>query len=146
MFASEDMMATRTLHLAWAAALSVAATLAQAAPATPTEVVRAYADAANRHDVDAVLALYAEDVRKYRFPDSLASEGRESNREKYVRNFTENPDLKVRILDMTVLADKVVSHDLVTGLAGGKTSEEIVVYQVDGDHIRNIVYVERQLR
>lgn len=144
--ALEDMMATCTFALATAGVLSLAASLAQAAPATPVEVVRAYADAANRHDVDAVLALYAEDVRKYRFPDTLASEGRASNREKYVRNFAENPDLKVRILDMTVLADKVVSHDLVTGLASGKTSEEIVVYQVDGDHIRNIVYVERQLR
>jgi hypothetical protein len=47
---------------------------------------------------------------------------------------------------MTVVADKVVSHDLVTGLASGKTSEEIAVYQVDGDHISNILYVERHLR
>ena len=48
--------------------------------------------------------------------------------------------------DMKVLADKVVSHDLVTGLASGKTSEEIAVYQVEDGHITHIVYVERQLR
>ena len=126
--------------------LAVAGAVAQAAPPTPEEVVRAYADAANRHDVDALLALYAPDVRKYRFPGALASEGRESNRDKYKRNFAENPDLKVKILDMNVVADKVVSHDLVTGLAGGKTSEEIAVYQVEGGQISNIVYVERQLR
>ena len=107
---------------------------------------RAYADAANRHDVEAVLALYAPDVHKYAFPATPASQGPESNREKYRKNFAENPDLKVQILDMTVLADKVVSHDLVTGLASGKTSEEIVVYQVDGEQISNIVYVERRLR
>src|SRR3954470_13759208 len=88
--------------------LAVAGAVAQAAPPTPEEVVRAYADAANRHDVDALLALYAPDVRKYRFPGALASEGRESNRDKYKRNFAENPDLKVRILDMDVVADKVV--------------------------------------
>jgi hypothetical protein len=47
---------------------------------------------------------------------------------------------------MDVVADKVVSHDLVTGLASGKASEEITVYQVEGGLISNIVYVERQLR
>ena len=140
------MIASRKLRAAAAGILSLSAALCQAAPRTPGEVVRAYADAANRHDVDAVLALYAPDVHKYRFPNTLTSDSRESNREKYVKNFAENPDLKVMILDMTVLADKVVSHDLVTGLAGGKVSEELVVYQVDGDVISNIVYVERHLR
>ena len=140
------MIASRTLQAAAAGILSFAAALCQAAPMTPGEVVRAYADAANRHDVEAVLALYAPDVHKYAFPGTLTSQGRESNREKYRKNFAENPDLKVRILDMTVVADKVVSHDLVTGLASGKTSEEIAVYQVDGDHISNILYVERHLR
>lgn len=50
------------------------------------------------------------------------------------------------MLDMAAFADKVVSHDLVTGLAGGKVSEEIVVCQVDGGFIGNIVYVERHVR
>jgi hypothetical protein len=45
-----------------------------------------------------------------------------------------------------VLEDKVVSHDLVTGLGNGKTAEEIVVYQVSKGQISNVVYVERQLR
>ena len=140
------MIASRTLQVAAAGILSLFAALCQAAPMTPQEVVRVYADAANRHDVEAVLALYAPDVHKYAFPGTLTSQGRESNREKYRKNFAENPDLKVQILDMTVLADKVVSHDLVTGLASGKTSEEIVVYQVDGERISSILYVERRLR
>jgi uncharacterized protein (TIGR02246 family) len=122
------------------------AAMARAAPSTPEQVVRAYADAASRHDVEALLALYAPDVHKYQFPGSPTSEGREANRERYKKNFADNPELKVKILDLMVLADKVVSHDLVTGLASGKTSEEIVVYQVEGGQISNIVYVERQLR
>jgi len=137
------MHATRPLLLA---ALTLSAVAAQAAPSSPEEVVRAYADAANHHDVDALLALYSPDVRKYAFPGTLGSEGRESNREKYKRNFAENPALAVQILQMTTLADKVVSHDLVTGLASGKTSEELVVYQVQDGQITNIVYVERNLR
>jgi hypothetical protein len=143
---SVAMNSFRPLSFALAGILACASLAAHAAPATPEEVVRAYADAANRHDVDALLALYAPDVRKYAFPATLASQGRESNREKYRKNFAENPALKVQILGMTTVADKVVSHDLVTGLASGKTSEEIAVYQVDDGQITNIVYVERHLR
>ncbi len=140
------MTTSRPLVLAAAAFLSLAAATARAAPASPEDVVRAYAEAANHHDVDALLALYSPDVRKYAFPGTLASEGRASNREKYTRNFAENPKLNVKILQMTTVEDKVVSHDLVTGLASGKTSEELVVYQVQDGQITNIVYVERDLR
>ena len=140
------MTASRHWPIAAACTLVLLATGARAAPPSPEDVVRAYADAANRHDVEALLALYATDVRKYGFPATLSSQGRETNREKYKRNFAENPDLNVKILEITTVADKVVSHDLVSGLASGKLSEEITVYQVDGGQITNIVYVERQLR
>lgn len=126
--------------------LAMIGTLAQAAtPQTPEEVVRAYADAATRHDVEALLALYAPDVHKFRFPGTATSEGREYNRERYKKNFAENPELKVKIVDLMVLGDKVVCRDVVTGLSGGKTSEELTVYQVTEGQISNIVYVERLL-
>lgn len=136
----------RELRAAAACVLVCLTATAHADPLSPADVVRAYADAASRHDVEALLALYAPDVHKYKFPGTLTSEGREYNRERYKKNFAENPDLKVKILDLMVLEDKVVSHDLVTGLGNGKTSEEIVVYQISGGQISNIVYVERQLR
>jgi hypothetical protein len=140
------MKRPRRLPAAAVGILALAAAAAHAAPSSPEDVVRAYADAANHHDVDALLALYSPGVRKYVFPATPSSEGRESNRAKYERNFSENPDLSVKILDLTAVADKVVSHDLVTGLASGRTSEEITVYQVDDGQITNIVYVERRLR
>jgi hypothetical protein len=140
------MIASRRLLAMPLVVVALACAGAQAAPSSPEEVVRAYAEAANHHDVDALLALYAPGVRKYGFPATLGSEGRETNRAKYERNFAENPDLNVKILELTAVADKVVSHDLVTGLASGRMSEEITVYQVDDGQITNIVYVERQLR
>jgi len=136
---SRLVAATACFPLLWAAT-------AHAAPSSPEDVVRAYADAANRHDVEKLLALYAPDVRKFKFPSTPTSAGRETQRDKYKRDFAENPDLTVKILGMTTVGDKVVSHDLVTGIAGGKTSEEITVYEVEEGAITNIVYVERQLR
>ncbi len=126
-------------------ALASVAALAAPAPTSPEDVIRAYADAASRHDVDALLALYAPDVHKFTFPATSTSNGREVQREKYLKNFATNPDLKVKILDLRTLGDKVVSHDLVTGLASGKTSEELTVYRVEQGLITDIVYVEREL-
>jgi hypothetical protein len=96
--------------------------------------------------VDGLLALHAPDVRKFAFPPTPGSEGRESKRGKYKRNFPENPCLNVKILEMRARADKVVPHDLVTGLANGKTSEERVVRQVEDGQITDLVHVGRQLR
>jgi hypothetical protein len=136
----------RRLAVATACIPLLCASAAHAAPLSPEEVVRAYADAANRHDVEGLLALYAPDVRKFKFPSTPTSAGRDTQREKYKRDFADNPDLNVKILAMTTVGNKVVSHDVVTGIAGGKTSEEITVYEIQGGQIANIVYVERQLR
>lgn len=116
---------------------------AESAPASPAAVVRAYAEAANRHDLEGFLALYDPAVRKYRFPGELSSEGVEHNRAAYAKSFAANPALKVEILDLMALGDKVVSHDRVTGLADGHSAEEITVYQVQNGKITNIVYVQR---
>jgi uncharacterized protein (TIGR02246 family) len=140
------MNMSRKLPAFVAGLFAILTTAASAAPMSPEEVVRAYADAASRRDVEALLALYAPDVRKYRFPGELASEGREYNRERYKKNFADNPNLTVKIIDLMVLGDKVASRDVVTGLSNGKTAEELVVYQITGGQISHIVYVERQLR
>ena len=122
--------------------LSVSAASAQDTH-DPESVVRAYADAASRGDLEAFLGLYHPSIRKYRFPGQLTSEGSTHNREAYARSFAANPDLRVEIVDLIALGDKVMVRDRVTGLAGGGTSEELTVYQVQDGLITNIVYVER---
>ena len=129
--------------------LSLYSTIARTADtlhASPEEVVRAYTEAANHHDLEAFLALYAPDIRKFRFPGELTSEGIEHNRAVYSRAFPAAPQLKIEILELFVLGDKVVVHDRVTGRPDGKTAEEITVYQVQDGRITNISYVEQQVR
>ena len=112
---------------------------------SPEEVVRAYNDAANRHDLEAFLALYDSSIRKYRFPGELASEGIEHNRAIYAKSFAAKPDIIVETVEMITLGDKVMVHDRVRGLPDGKVSDELTVYQVAGGKIVNIVYVEHQV-
>lgn len=130
------LLSTLPMALALGAPAAAATALSD-----PEAVVRAYADAATRHDLEGLLALYAPDIRKYRFPGEFASQGVDHNREVYIRNFAANPNLKVQILQTITVGDKVVSRDRVTDLAGGKTSEEITIYQVREGHITDIEYV-----
>ncbi|WP_165356241.1 nuclear transport factor 2 family protein [Sphingosinicella sp. BN140058] len=102
-----------------------------------------YTDAANKSDLERFLSLYHPAVRKYRFSGQLASEGLAHNRQAYAKSFTANPDLHVEKLAVMTFGDKVVAYNRVTGLAGGKTADEITAYQVENGLITNIVYIER---
>lgn len=124
---------------------SPAARAADPVQASPEAVVRAYTDAANRHDLEAFLALYAPGIRKFRFPGELTSEGIEHNRATYSKAFPAAPHLKVEILELFSVGDKVVVHDRVTGRPDDKTADEITVYQVQDGRITNIVYVEQKI-
>jgi hypothetical protein len=120
---------------------------ASAQPVPDAEaVVRAYTDAANHGDLDRFLSLYDPNIRKYRFPGQLTSEGIEHNRQSYAKSFAANPRLHVEIVKLVRLGDKVMVHDRVTGLASGQTSDELTVYQVTQGRITNILYVERLTR
>ncbi len=133
--------------LAAVAATCVATSVhAQPADRSPEAIVRAYTEAANRHDLDGFLALYAPEIRKYRFPAELRGEGVQRYRDAYEKSFAANPALKVEIVNLIVLGDKVVAHDRVTGLADGRTAEEVTVYEVQDGKIVNMVAVERVLR
>ena len=110
---------------------------------SPLQVVQAYADAANRGDLEAFLALYAVDIHKFRFPATPVSQGREHMREVYTRSFAEKRGIHVEIAQAIVLGDKVVCRDHVTGLPQGKSADELTVYQVQNGLITNIVYVDR---
>ncbi len=82
--------------------------------------MRAYTEAANRHDLEAFLALYAPGIRKFRFPGELTSEGSSTIGPCTPAQFSAAPDLKIEILELFAVGDKVVVHDRVTGRPGWK--------------------------
>lgn len=131
--------------LSFLSTLALSATCAAAPSTTPTPeaVVRAYADAASRNALEEFLALYHPQISKYRFPGELASQGIEHNRRLYERSFAQNPDLRVEVVQLIAVGNKVAVHDRVTGLASGETINELTVYEVKDGRIVNIVYIER---
>lgn len=138
------ILAAVTLTASAQSAPPPVAAQASAARLTPLEVVQAYVAAANRNDLDAFIALYAPDIAKYKFPATLASQGREHMREVYARSFAQKRGLHVEVVSMVALGDKVVSRDHVTGLPDGKSADELTVYQVENGLITNIVYLGQE--
>ena len=122
-----------------------AAPNAWAAELSPEAVVRAYTDAANRQDLEAFLALYASDIRKFRFPGEMTSQGIEHNRQVYIKSFAQNAKIKIEIVELIVLNDKIMVRDRVTGRPDGKIADELTIYQVQNGKITNILYVDQQL-
>ena len=123
--------------------LATVSVMPQAAATSAEEVVRAYADAASRNDLEAFLALYDPDIRKFRFPAQLTSQGLEHNRRAYAQSFPRHPQLRVEIIELIALGDKVMVHDRVSGLPDGSVVDELTVYEVKNGRIINIMYVER---
>jgi hypothetical protein len=79
----------------------------------PAAVVQRQLDAYNARDVEALVAIYAEDVRQYEHPDKLVAQGSAEIRARFAARFRE-PNLHARLLNRIVVGNLVIDHECVT--------------------------------
>ena len=84
-------------------------------------VVQKQAEAYNRHDLEAFVALHAPDVRFYRYPDSLVFEGHAALRERFGRLFSTAPQVHATTDTRLVHGNFVIWKETATGLPTGVT-------------------------
>jgi hypothetical protein len=97
-------------------------------PVAPEAVAHAREDAFNRHDLDALAALYAPDARIFEPPDRLRESGSPSIREAYARSFSMAPDARVRVTEAMTEGNLTVVRETQTG--AGTTRSSIRVLEV----------------
>ena len=97
-------------------------------PSTPEAVARARADAFNRHDLDALAALYAPDARIFDPPDRLRDSGAAAVRESFARAFSMAPDARTTVTDVLNQGNQTVVHETQTG--AGTTRSVIRILEV----------------
>ena len=102
-------------------------------------IVQLQADAYNRHDLEAFIALHAPDVRFYRYPDSLVFEGHTALRERFERLFAAAPQVHASTDDRMVYGNFVVWKETATDLPGGKTDTQIFVWEVHNGLITKVM-------
>ena len=115
--------------------------LAEKQSSAAERIVRLQYDAYNRRDLDAFVAAHAPNVRFYRYPDSLALEGRDAIRERFGRMFASAPQLHATVDARMTHNDIVVWKETATGLPGGRTNTAIFVWEVKDDLITKVMMV-----
>ncbi|HWE25203.1 MAG TPA: nuclear transport factor 2 family protein [Myxococcales bacterium] len=85
-------------------------------PPSPVDVVQKEVDAYNAQNIDAFVAMYAENAVVTRGPEKAVwLQGRQAIRDTYGKLFTKYPNGRVRIAERRVEGNEVVDHEIVTG-------------------------------
>jgi hypothetical protein len=104
----------------------------------PADVVQAQLVAYNAGDIDAFLAVFAEDAKLYRLGnDEPFAAGKEQLRTLYGKLFENSPDLHSEVTTRTVIGNRVIDYERITGRNGQAEPWFIVmIYEVEEGLIR----------
>lgn len=105
---------------------------------SPADLIQRQLDAYNAHDLDALLATYAEDANLFEHPATLLASGHSQLRARFALRFQE-PNLHARLLHRVLIDRFVIDHERVTRTfpEGPGTIELIVTYEVVDGKIIN---------
>jgi hypothetical protein len=103
---------------------------------SPTAVVQRQLDAYNARDIDALLAVYADDAELYEHPATLLAKGSAALRERFALRFGE-PSLHATLLNRIATGSIVIDHERIsrTFPEGPGTLELTMIYEVKDGRI-----------
>jgi hypothetical protein len=114
---------------------------------SPEEIVQRQLDTFNNHDLDAFLPLFAEDVVIYDLLDGhVVLRGIGSFRRRYVEVFRDRPLVRAELRGRIVLDRIVVDHERLTDGDAHPPEEALAIYEVDGDVVTRMWFVEPEHR
>jgi hypothetical protein len=105
-------------------------------PIPPEEVIQRQLEAYNSRNVDALLAIYADDAQTFEHPATLVASGSAALRERFTARFQE-PNLHATLLNRMVMGSIVVDHEEVTRTfpEGSGKLELVMIYEVREERI-----------
>ena len=103
---------------------------------TAESVVQRQLDAFNARDIDALLAVYADDTQLFEHPAKLVARGSAELRQRFTLRFQET-NLHAALLKRIVAGSMVVDHEKVirTFPEGAGEIELVMIYEVKEDRI-----------
>lgn len=93
-------------------------------------------DAFNARDLNALLAVYADDAELFQFPSQLLARGSAQLRERFSERFRE-ANLQARLQHRAVMGPMVIDHECVTRTfpEGPGEIDLVMIYEVAGGRI-----------
>jgi hypothetical protein len=109
---------------------------------TSESLVQRQLDAYNARDLDALMAIYAEDAQQFEHPSKLLASGSAQIRERFVARFKE-PNLHARLINRIVSGNTVIDHEEVTRTfpEGTGKIELVAIYEVQNDRIAKAWFI-----
>ena len=118
---------------------------AQITSDTAVAVVQKQLDAYNSKDLDAFVAVFHPDAELYNLGDDQAiAQSKEELVEVYGRLFAQSPNLRSDVISRTVIGNKVMDYEVITGR--NKQSEPmylVAIYEVEQGKIRRCYFVRK---
>jgi uncharacterized protein (TIGR02246 family) len=138
-------MAMQGLALGFGLVLWAASTLGSPARgetgATPEQVVESQLDAYNRHDLEAFLKTYAEDIVIADVGGEVTLRGKAALRERYAALFANFPQNHAEIRHRVIIGNRVADHEFVTRKAG-MTFDAVAIYMVQDGFIQRVDFLK----
>jgi len=108
----------------------------------PETVVQAQLDAYNAHDVDALIAIYADDAQQFQHPATLLAQGSAQIRARFASRFAAAKP-HARLLNRIVAGDMVIDHEIVSSAAaeGPGSVELVAMYRVEDERIAKAWFI-----
>ena len=102
----------------------------------PQTVVQRQLDAYNARDINALLAIYADDAQLFEHLATLLASGSAALRERFLARF-EEPNLHATLLQRLSMGNIVVDHERVSRSfpEGTGTLELVMIYEVEQGRI-----------
>lgn len=111
-------------------------------PFDPEAVVQRQLEAYNAHDLEALLATYAEDAQQFEHPSKLLASGSAQLRERFAARFKE-PNLHAVLIRRIVMGQVVIDREKVTRTfpEGTGTIELVAIYEVQNGRIAKAWFI-----
>lgn len=103
------------------------------------QIVKHQLETYNARDIDGFISTYATDIKLYKYPTELSSEGREAMREGYANFFETTEDLHCEIKNRIVIGNKVIDEEYIT--ANGGNFNAVAIYEVVKGKIAKVTFL-----
>lgn len=109
------------------------------------QIVQKQLEAYNNRDIEAFSALFSENATVLQFPDNkVLAQGKANIKELYAKLFASSPQLHSEIINRSVLGNRVIDHEKITGRQGVDVLELAVVYEIEEGRINKCMVIRQK--
>jgi hypothetical protein len=98
---------------------------------SPEQVVQLQLEAYNEGDIDKFMFVFSEDIELWTLGETKPwAKGQDSVRTVYANLFKNSPNLHSDVITRSILGNKVIDYERITGRNGGDLIYLVMIYEV----------------